>query len=77
MSDLKAVDGSTMSVHEAAVVLGTTVPRLLMMMRSGTLKGKCVDGVWQVNRASLGTCPAPHALPHVKGGCGGCHSCAS
>lgn len=77
MTNVEKVDGSTVSIQEAATVLGTTVPRVLMLMRSGALEGTCVDGVWQVSGASLGNCPASHIVPHVSGGCGGCHGCAS
>jgi hypothetical protein len=76
MTDLAFPDASSISVDEAAILLGTTVPRVLLLMRSGALEGTCVDGVWHINTTSLGTCPSPQAMPHHKGGCGSCHGCA-
>jgi hypothetical protein len=76
MTELKKTDVSIVSVRDAAEVLGTTVPRVLMLMRSGALEGKCIDGVWQVSGESLDRCPLD-TQPHVRSGCGACHGCGS
>jgi hypothetical protein len=61
-----------MTIENAATVLNTTVPKILMMIKNGALKGELVDGVWEIDVESICSCPSPQSVPHAKGNCGGC-----
>lgn len=65
------------TINEAATTLGSTIPRLLMLIKKGTLIGQQVEGEWYVTRDSIGTCTArdelsPSAVKSCGSGCGGC-----
>ncbi len=66
------------SVDEAARMLETTGPRVLMMLKRGEIKGELEGETWQVHKASLELCGKPHppataGRSGCGGGCGGCH----
>ena len=61
-----------MTIETAASVLNTTIPKILMMIKSGTLKGELVDGVWEIDVESVSSCPSPQSVAHAKGGCSSC-----
>ena len=67
---------SFVSLGEAARLLGTTEPRILMMIKHRELAGIIEDGAWRVDRASVSSCRAPEPAGIVTqrcgGGCGGC-----
>lgn len=64
-------------IAAAAEKMNTTIPKILMMLKQGVLKGEMLDGEWQISADSICGCPAPQSVPHAKGGCGGCSGCGS
>lgn len=63
------------SLTEAAALLETTEPRILMLLKSNQLLGCLEEGVWVVDRASLAICGTPKPSDFRKTGCcGGCGS---
>ena len=66
------------SAREAALDLGVTEIRILMLVKQKALRGREVDGQWEVSAEDLeglrgaGIDPSP-----AKGkGCGGCSTCS-
>lgn len=75
----KIIDGeSWIDINEAAATLNSTIPRLLMLIKEGTLTGQQLDGEWHVTSDSICTCSNRDKVPHIvkscSGGCGGCGS---
>lgn len=73
----KIIDGiSWLAINQAASTLNSTVPRLLMLIKDGTLTGQQIDGEWHVTSDSICNCgnrsPVPHVVKSCSGGCGGC-----
>lgn len=61
-----------MTIETAASVLNTTIPKILMMIKNGALKGELVDGIWEIDVESVSSCPSPQSVAHAKGGCSSC-----
>lgn len=59
------------SLAEAAALLKTTEPRILMMLKNNQLLGRQEEGDWCVDKASLGICGKPKPADFRKTGCGG------
>ena len=57
------------SAAEAAAQLKTTLPRVLMLLKSGALSGCQVDGEWFVSLPSLACAQAHGTDQHVARGC--------
>ena len=63
---------------EAAENLGTTVTKILMLLKRGELKGKEINGEWFIEPDSLACCKAHGIDMKVEKGCvsycsaGGC-----
>jgi hypothetical protein len=74
------IDGTNyLTIAEAAEYLGTTVTKVLMLLRGSDLKGKEIDGEWFVEPESLACCKshgidmkaAKSCVSHCSsGGCG-------
>lgn len=60
------------SLAEAAALLETTAPRILMMLKNNQLIGRQEESGWSVDKASLAICGKPNASDFRKAGCGGC-----
>ena len=64
------------SLAEAAVVLKTTEPRILMMLKQHQLLGRQDGSEWRIDKASLAVCgtlgPGGFTMAGCGGGCGGC-----
>lgn len=60
---------------QAAEMLGTTLPRVLMLLREHALEGMQVDGVWYVEKKSA-ACATAHGreMKAVKGCASHCSS---
>jgi hypothetical protein len=54
-------DRAFVSIEEAALALGTTQTKVLMMLRSKELVGCETDGAWRVDAASL-DCARAHGI---------------
>lgn len=72
----KTIDGkSWIDIQEAAAALNSTIPRLLMLIKDGTLVGQQLDGEWYVTSDSICNCSNREKIPHIpkscSGGCGG------
>lgn len=64
------------SLAEAAALLETTEPRILMMLKKNELIGRQEEGGWSVDKASLAICGKPKSSDFRKTGCGGgCGGC--
>ena len=59
------------SLAEAAALLETTEPRILMMLKNNQLIGRQEEGNWSVDKASLQLCGKPKPSDFRKTGCGG------
>lgn len=77
MADRMKSGCSTLSLAEAATELKTTIPRLLILIRSGELEAHPVDGDWQISWASIRAC-SESGIPRLHGnGCGSCGGCGA
>ena len=59
------------SLAEAAALLETTEPRILMMLKNNQLIGHQEQGNWSVDKASLALCSKPKPSDFRTAGCGG------
>lgn len=68
----KMIDGkSWIDISEAAATLNSTIPKLLMLIKDGTLTGQQLEGEWYVTSDSICNCSNRDNVPHVVKGCGG------
>lgn len=66
---------NVLTITEAAAALKTTIPKILMLLKNGALKGELVDGEWEIDAVSICTCPSLQSISTPRGGCHGCSSC--
>jgi hypothetical protein len=72
----KTIDGTSwIDINQAAETLGSTIPKLLILIKEGTLIGQQLDGEWYVTSDSICNCSNRGEVPHIvkscSGGCGG------
>jgi len=74
----KTINGkSCMEIGQAARMLETTVPRMLMLLKQGKLAGELVDGEWYVESQALMAMTGTDILPVTSASCGhGCAGCS-
>lgn len=76
----KAINGKTfVEIGQAAGLLGTTIPRVLMLLKQGKLVGEMLDGEWYLDSQQLallqGAVLPPVAPAACGSGCAGCSGC--
>jgi hypothetical protein len=72
------IDGTEyLPASEAALQLGTTETKILMLLKQKALGGELLEGSWFVTTASLACydahAPGPEKKAHCGSGCSGCH----
>jgi len=74
----KTINGKTcIEIGQAARMLETTIPRLLMLLKQGKLAGELVDGEWYVESQTLMEMIGVDMPPVTSGSCGhGCAGCS-
>ncbi len=58
---------NVLTITEAAAALKTTIPKILMLLKNGALKGELVDGEWEIDAVSSAPVHHCRASPHPRG----------
>jgi len=74
----KTINGKTcIEIGQAARMLGTTIPCILMLLKQGKLAGELVNGEWYVDSQALMAMVGADMPPVISAPCGsGCAGCS-